>query len=92
MREHAIMLDEWLDARDETLTGCLWLDLSPEAAAAEVTDGLEPEISTWSENHTANTANVADFYESRGQLFRFDAASASFDEVAEVAHGITADR
>jgi adenylate kinase len=34
----AVVLDEWLDARDETLTACLWFEQSRDAALAEADD------------------------------------------------------
>lgn len=38
--QQALVLDEWLDARDETLTACLWFDLSLDDAMVDASARL----------------------------------------------------
>lgn len=121
----ALVLDEWLEARDETLTACLWFDLSANDAFSEASQRLvcpsdgsvtyaadesvvtcslcgtamtadaeraEREVQAWFQNRATETASLGDYYKSCGQLFRFDANQADFDEVANTVEAISGDR
>lgn len=39
-RAQAVVLDEWLESRDEALTGCIWFELSRDDALAEASERL----------------------------------------------------
>lgn len=76
----SLVLDQWLDERDESLTACLWLDETGTSTASTCEVG---------ENC------VTAYYRERGLLFTVDARQPeddAFARVMDLARGLVADR
>lgn len=76
----ALVFDQWLDERDESLTACLWLDETGTSQALNAVNILHP---------------VAAYYRDRGLLFQ-PGNEASLDAtlagVSDLVRGLVADR
>ena len=75
----AMVFDQWLDERDESLTACLWLDET----------GTSTAVAEVGEN------GVALYYRERGLRFDVDSAQPldeAFTRIMDLARGLVADR
>ena len=75
----AMVFDQWLDERDESLTACLWLDET----------GTSTAVAEVGEN------GVALYYRERGLLFDVGSTQSldeAFTRIMDLARGLVADR